>query len=41
MAEKGIIRRFFHNVENAYKLGGLVDDVHKAVIGYQVRSRSE
>ena len=41
LARQGRVGSFFNSVRNANKLGGLVEDVHKAVIEYQVRSQSE
>jgi len=31
-----MVKGFFNNVENADKLGGLVEDVRDAMMGYQV-----
>ena len=36
LGEQGKARGFFNNVEDAEKLGGLVEDVHDAVMDYQV-----
>ena len=36
MAEQGNIESFFNNPKNADELGGLVWDIHDAVIAYQV-----
>jgi hypothetical protein len=37
LAEQGKLEGFFNNVENANKLGGLVEDIRDAMIEYQVR----
>ena len=37
LGEQGKIKDFFNNVENADKLGGLIEDVRDAVMDYQVR----
>ena len=37
LGEQGKAKGFFNNVENADKLGGLVEDVRDAVMDYQVR----
>ena len=36
LGEQGKTKGFFNNVENADKLGGLVEDVRDAVMDYQV-----
>ena len=36
LGEQGKTKGFFNNVENADKLGGLVDDIRDAVMDYQV-----
>ena len=36
MAEQGKIKGFFKNVDNAGKLGGLVEDIRDAMMEYQV-----
>lgn len=36
LAEQGKVEGFFNNVKNADKLGGLVGDIHDAMIHYQV-----
>ena len=36
LGEQGRTKGFFTNVENAEKLGGLVEDVHGAMMDYQV-----
>ena len=36
LGEQGGTKGFFNNVENADKLGGLVEDVRDAVMDYQV-----
>ena len=38
LGEQGKIGGFFNNVENADKLGGLVEDVRNALMDYQVRA---
>ena len=37
IGEQGKTKGFFNNVENAEKLGGLVEDVRDAIMDYQVR----
>ena len=37
LEEQGKTKGFFNNVENADKLGGLVEDVRDAMMDYQVR----
>ena len=37
LAEQGKVEGFFTNVENADKLGGLVEDIRGAIMEYQVR----
>ena len=36
LGEQGKAKGFFNNVENAEKLGGLIEDVRDAVMDYQV-----
>ena len=36
LGEQGKAEGFFNNVENADKLGGLVEDVRDAIMDYQV-----
>jgi hypothetical protein len=36
LGEQGKAKGFFNNVENAEKLGGLVEDVRDAMMDYQV-----
>jgi len=36
LAEQGKIEGFFNNVDNAGKLGGLVEDIRDAMMEYQV-----
>ena len=36
LGEQGKTKGFFNNVENAEKLGGLVEDVRDAMMDYQV-----
>jgi len=36
MEEQGDVEGFFNNVKNADKLGGLIEDIHDAMIDYQV-----
>ena len=36
LADQGRVNGFFNNVENADKLGSLVEDIRNAVINYQV-----
>ena len=36
LGEQGKTKGFFNNVENAKKLGDLVEEVHNGVIDYQV-----
>ena len=36
LGEQGKTKGFFNNVENADKLGGLVEDVRDAMMDYQV-----
>jgi hypothetical protein len=38
--EQGKVEGFFNNVNNADKLGGLVEDIRDAVTDYQVRLQS-
>jgi hypothetical protein len=38
--EQGKTKGFFTNVENAEKLGGLVEDLRDAMMDYQVRAPS-
>ena len=37
LGEQGKTKGFFTNVENAEKLGGLVEDVRDVMVDYQVR----
>jgi hypothetical protein len=41
LAEQGKVEGFFNNVENADKLGGIVEDIREAVMDYQVRGIQE
>ena len=41
LGEQGKAKGFFNNVENADKLGGLVEDVRDVIMDYQVRTASE
>ena len=41
LMRQGKVERFFKNTQNTNKLVGLVEDVHKAVVDYQVRSQSK
>ena len=36
LGEQGKAKGFFNNIENADKLGGLVEDVRDAMLDYQV-----
>ena len=36
LGEQGKTRGFFNNVENADKLGGLVEDLRDTIVDYQV-----
>jgi len=36
LVEQGKIEEFFNNVNNADKLGGLVEDIRDAMVDYQV-----
>ena len=36
LGERGKIKGFFNNVEDAEKLGGLVEDIRDAMMDYQV-----
>ena len=36
MAEQGKAKGFFNNVDNADKLGGLVEDIRDVMMDYQV-----
>ena len=36
LAEQGKVQGFLRNTENADKLGGLVEDIHDAMMEYQV-----
>ena len=38
MEKQGKVKGFFNNINNADKLGSLVDDIRDAMIEYQVRS---
>jgi hypothetical protein len=40
LVEQGKVEGFFKNVKNADKLGGLVEDIRDAMMGYQVRPQS-
>ena len=40
LAEQGTAEGFFNNLENADKLGGLVEDIRDAMMEYQVRVQS-
>ena len=40
LGEQGKAKGFLNNVENADKLGGLVEDVRDAMMDYQVRISS-
>ena len=40
LEKKGKVEDFFNNVENADKLGGLVEDIRDAMIEYQVCIRN-
>ena len=40
LGEQGKVKGFFNNVENADKLGGLVEDIRDVVMDYQVRIAS-
>ena len=37
LGEQGKTKGFFNNVENAEKLGGLVEDLRDIIMDYQVR----
>ena len=41
LGEQGKAKGFLNNVENADKLGGLVEDVRDAIMDYQVRVASK
>ena len=41
LGEQGKTKGFFNNVENADKLGGMIEDVRDAIIDYQVRIASK
>jgi hypothetical protein len=41
LVEQGKGEGFFNNVMNADKLGGLVEDIRDAVMGYQVRNQNK
>ena len=41
LGEQGKAKGFLNNVENADKLGGLIEDVRDAIMDYQVRITSE
>ena len=41
LVTQGTIQGFFNNTENADKLGGLVEDIHDAIMDYQVCSQSK
>ena len=36
LEEQGKVEGFFNNIDNADKLGGLVEDIHDAMMEYQV-----
>ena len=36
LAEQGKVKGFFNNVDNADKLGGLVEDIRDVMVDYQV-----
>jgi hypothetical protein len=40
LGEQGKTKGFFNNVENAEKLGGLVEDLRDVMMDYQVRAPS-
>ena len=40
LGEQGKTKGFFNNVENAEKLGGLVEDLRDIMMDYQVRAPS-
>ena len=40
LGEQGKTKGFFNNVENAKKLGGLVEDLRDIIMDYQVRAPS-
>ena len=37
LEEQGKVEGFFNNIENANKLGGLVEDIRDAMVEYQAR----
>ena len=41
LGEQGKAKGFFNNVENADRLGGLVEDIRDAMMDYQVRIASK
>ena len=41
LGEQGKTKGFFNNVENAEKLGGLVEDLRDVMVDYQVRAPSD
>ena len=41
LGEQGKTKGFFNNVENAEKLGGLVEDLRDVMMDYQVRPPSD
>ena len=41
LGEQGKTKGFFNNVENAEKLGGLVEDLRDVMMDYQVRAPSD
>ena len=41
LGEQGKTKGFFNNVENAEKLGGLVEDLRDVMMDYQVRASSD
>ena len=40
LGEQGKAKGFFNNIENAKKLGGLVEDIRDTMMDYQVRALS-
>ena len=41
LGEQGKVKGFFNNVENAEKLGGLVEDIRDAMMDYQARTSND
>ena len=41
LGEQGKTKGFFNNVENAEKLGGLVEDLRDVMLDYQVRAPND